>query len=467
MIVGAGKLGYKLAESMLGVGIDVTLIDTNASAIEHINDHLDVLTVNANGIEVGILKELNIENYDLLIATTGSDETNVIICTLAKKLGCVQTIARVRNPEYAQQLTFIKDEMGIDHIVNPDLATASEITRYLSMSYNFYSEEFAKGRVSMIDFNANNAVGFVGEQVKDLKGIENLLLVAISRQGEMVIPHGFTEILQDDIIYMMGENKRIAQLSGLLGLAKGKKRVRKAMILGGGKIALYLAKQLTLANIGVTIVEQDAQRCQYLAENLDDALIIHGDGTDLNLLEEENLQSMDAFIGATGYDEQNLLMCLLAKQAGVAKVIAKISRPSYVHLVDKLSIDVALNPTSITASDILKFIRGGKVVSVSLLLGGEAEVTEVILSANLPVIGLSLAELGLPKGIIIGAIVHKGKVVIPNGSTVLHVNDRLIIFCLTRDVAALDVFMKPKRKGGGLLHELRHRGKSIGRSFSS
>lgn len=466
MVVGAGKLGYKLAESMLNASVDVTLVDTNAKVIERINDHLDVLTVTANGIELEVLRELYIDTYDLLIACTGSDETNVLICTLAKKLGCGRTIARVRNPEYTMQLSFIKAEMGIDHIVNPDLATANEIFRYLSRSYNFYSEDFAKGRVSMIDFNVSHVEGFVGKQLKDLSGMDNLLIVAVSREGEMLIPHGLTELLEDDIVHVMGESKRINQLSERLGLNNGKKRVKRAMIFGGGKVGFYLAQQLRLANVAVTIVEQAKERCQYLSERLDDVLIIHGDGTDINLLEEENLHLMDAFIGATGYDEQNLLMCLLAKQSGVGKVIAKISRPSYVQVIDKLGVDVALNPTNITASDILRFIRGGRVVSVSLLLGGKAEVTEVIVGANLPIIGKPLAELGLPKGIIIGAIVHGGKVSIPNGSSLIHAFDRLIIFCLTRDVAALDVFMKPSRRGG-VLHELRNRSKSIGESLGS
>lgn len=466
MIVGAGKLGLKLAESLLNTNVDVTLVDTNARVIERINDHLDVLTVTANGIELEVLRELNIETYDLLTACTGSDETNVLICSLAKKLGCRRTIARIRNPEYTKQLSFIKAKMGIDHIVNPDLATANEMSRYLSRSYNLHSEDFAKGRVSMIDFNVSQVEGFVGKQLKDLSGLDNLLIVAVSREGEMLIPHGLTQLQENDIVHVMGESKRVNQLSERLGLTNGKKRVKKVMIFGGGKVGLYLAQQLRLANVGVTIVEQDRERCEYLAERLDDALIIHGDGTDINLLEEEDLQLMDAFVGASGFDEQNLLMCLLAKQSGVDKVIAKISRPNYVQVIDKLGVDVALNPTNITASDILRFIRGGRVVSVSLLLGGEAEVTEIIVGDNPSIIGKPLAELGLPKGIIIGAIVHNGQVIIPNGATVIHALDRLIIFCLTRDVGALDVFMKPSRRGG-VLHELRNRNKSVGGSFKA
>ena len=187
----------------------------------------------------------------------------------------------------------------------------------------------------------------------------------------------------------------------------------------------------------MTIFEQNQERCRYLSEKLDNALIINGDGTDINLLEEEDLEEMDAFVGATGYDEQNLLMSLMAKQAGVDSVVAKISKPSYVNLIDKLGIDFALDPTNIIASDILKFIRGGRVVSVSLLLGEQAEVMEIIVDENVTAIGKSLADLGMPKGIIIGAIVRDRRVIIPNGSTVILPKDRLVIFCLATKVPYL------------------------------
>lgn len=455
MIVGAGKLGYKLAEAMINEDIDVTLIDSNSKVIERINDHLDVLTVNANGLEVETLKELNIETYDLLLASTSSDETNTIICTLAKKLGCVKTIARIRNPEYTEQLDFIKNEMGIDHIVNPDLAIATEISRSLLKRYNFCSGNFAKGKVQMVDLNINNIKEFIGKKVMELDNINGMLIVAISRNGNIIIPDGSTELIKDDIIYVIGESRIVNSWENKYRPNINKRHIKRVMILGGGKIGHYLAKQLIESNVSVVIVEEDRERCQYLTNKLDNSLIIHGDGTDINLLEEEELSLMDAFVGATGYDEQNILMCLMAKQANVNKVIAKISRPSYSHVIDKLGIDLALNPVNITVSDILKFIRGGKVVSVSLLLGEEAEVIEVIVDEKLPVVGKKVSELGLPKGIIIGALVHKGKVIIPNGNTIINGRDRLIIFCLTENIPLVDMFLKANK--GGVLSGLWNR----------
>ncbi len=455
MIIGAGKLGYKLAESMLNSHIDVTIVDSNAKVISRINDHLDVLAVNANGLEFGVLKELGIESYDLLIASTSSDETNTIICTLAKKLGCKKTIARVRNPEYMAQLDVMKTEMGIDHIVNPDLAIANEISRFLLKSYSFYSGDFAKGKVLMYDFHVNSLKAFIDKRIMDLTGMEELLIVAIMRDGNIIIPNGTTIIKENDVIYIIGKSDSIQKMSAEYSLNLEKRQIKNVMIFGGGKVGYYIAKQLLQAKINVTIIEQNRERCIYLSEHLDKALVIYGDGTDINLLEEENLSSMDAFIGATDFDEQNLLMSLMAKQSGISKVIAKVSRPNYVQIIDKLGIDVALNPVNITASDILKFIRGGKVVSVSLLLGGQAEVTEVIIDKSLSIVGKKIADLNLPKGVIIGAVVHKGKVLIPNGSTVIDANDRLIIFCLSSNIDALNIFLKHKR--GARLNELFHR----------
>ena len=464
IIVGAGKLGYKLAEAMLNSEIHVTIIDTNAKVLDRINDHLDVLTIRANGVQVDVLQEICVETYDLLIAVTNSDETNIIICALAKKLGCPKTIARIRNPEYAKQLGFIKSEMGIDHIVNPELATAKEIARYLLKSLIFYGD-YAKGKVSMFDFNIANLPSFIGKRIMELGGMEGLLITAISRDGEVFIPHGGTVLCEKDLIYVIGKKDCINRLAEKCKASQEKKYIKKAMILGGGKIGFYLAEKLIAHGINVKIIEQDRERCKYLSEKLNDGLVINGDGTDINLLEEEDIANMDAFVSVTGYDEENLLMAVTAKQSGVKKVIAKVSRASYVRIIDKLGIDMALNPVNITASDILKFIRGGRVVSVSLLLGGQAEVTEIIATDNKAIIEKPLAELGLPKGIIIGAIVHQGKVIIPNGKSVIYPNDRLVIFSLLSEVPALEAFFTAKK--GGLIGELWGSNKSTRKPFNA
>ena len=440
MIVGAGKLGYKLAEFMTLEDIDVTAIDKNQEVIDMVNEHLDVLTVLGNGMDINLLRGLDIDKYDLLVASTDRDETNTLICSLAKKLGCIKTIARVRNPEYMEQLDFMKTEMGIDHIVNPDLDTAKVIEKYLLKKYSVYSEEFASGKVQMIDFNIGSIDDFVGKKLMDLKGFDGLLLVSISRDGEVIIPHGSTELLRDDIVHIIGKNEDIIKFSGRYSKNKLGRKVEKVMIFGGSNIGFYLANRLSRQHISVTMIEKDMERCNELSESLDDVLIIHGDGTDIHLLEEEHLESMDAFVGVTGFDEQNLLMALMAKQLGVEKTISKLSRQNYTKVIDRLSLDTALNPIVITASNILKIVRGGKIVSISLLIGGDGEVTELIVGKDLPIVGKPLEELDLPKGIIIGAIVRKGKVRIPNGKSVIHARDRIVVFSLTEDLEGLKMF---------------------------
>ncbi|MDR7871116.1 MAG: Trk system potassium transporter TrkA [Tissierellaceae bacterium] len=458
VIVGAGKLGYKLAESMIQEDIDVTLIDINPYVLDRINEHMDVLTIEANGIDIRVLKEIEINRCDILVATTDSDETNTVVCTLAKKLGCKKTIARIRNPEYMKQLDFIKSEMGIDLIVNPDLDTAKFIEKFLLKQYMFYTGEFASGKVKIIDYNIGHNFDLINKKLKDLVGFENLLIAAISRDGNIIIPHGDTELLEYDVIYLIGTDEHIDEFNNRFNLGKINKEIENVMILGGSNIGYYLSKALVKSKISVRLIEIDKDRATELSNKLDDVLIIHGDGTDFNLLDEEMLGSMDAFIGTTGFDEQNLLMALVAKQEGVNKCIAKISRQNYIKVIDRLGIDAALNPIYITASNILKYIRGGKVISVSLLIGGDGEVTELIVGKDSPFINKPLSELNLPKSIIIGAIVRDGKVTIPKGNSIIKADDRIVVFCLTEDVPILKKFFLPQK--GGILSELWNRNKS-------
>lgn len=454
LIVGAGKLGRKLAETMVAEHIDVTVIENDPVAIDRINTHMDVLTVQGNGIDISVLKELNIQTYDLIVACTSRDETNTIICTLAKKLGCRTTIARVRDPEYLQQIGFIKDKLGIDYVINPDLATAESIERYLLKSHSFYSDGFVSGKVQMVDFNIETLDAFVGKRIMELENFEELLITAISRDGEIIIPDGNTVLRDFDLIYVIGKTKEIELLTNRFDRRLLEKPIRDVMILGGSNIAFYLCEKLLKHNINITIIERDLDVCNKLSEKLNDVLIIHGDATDITLLEDENLQEMDAVVGTTGFDEANLLMGLMAKQAGIPKVVSKISKENYSKIIDRLDVDAALNPIYISSSKILKLIRGGKIMSVSLLIGGDGEVTEIVLDDKLPFLNKTLEELDLPKGIIIGAISRKGKVFIPDGQTSLKPKDRIVVFSLKDNSDDLKMFFK-SRKGGflsGLFH---------------
>ncbi|NLM38385.1 MAG: Trk system potassium transporter TrkA, partial [Firmicutes bacterium] len=298
-----------------------------------------------------------------------------------------------------------------------------------------------------------------------LENINDMLITSINRNGEIIIPDGSSTILEHDIIYVIGKRDSINQLAKRYKASLPTKYIRKVMVLGGGRIAYYLGKRLGEMGISVKIIEQDRERCDYLSEELSNVLIICGDGTDINLLKEEDLSSMDAFIGATGFDEENLLMTLMAKQVGVKKVIAKVSKPSYAKIIENLGVDIALSPIDITASEILRIVRGERFVSVSLLFGGQAEVNEIVADSCMPITGKRISEMGLPKGVIIGAIEHKGRVVVPNGSSVINEGDRFVVFCMTSKLSVLDTFFACHR--GGLFNELRNHSKGFGKHHNS
>ena len=449
-IIGAGKVGYQLVESLVKENHDILVVDTNQDVLDKINDNFDVLTKRGNGISSSLLKGLGIEGWDLFIAVTDSDEANIVACITSKKLGVKTAIARVRNPEYVVELDFMRSSLGIDYIINPEYATACEIIRLLLNTYASYAADFAKGQVRMSEIIIESASVFAGKQIKDLKLPPGVVITAITRSGEVIIPNGFDYIMPDDTLYIMGEKSVVDRVAKNAGAHIVNNRVKNVMIIGGGRIGYYLAKGLEHLDINVKIIEQDLERCKELAEGLDNALVLHGDGTDLTLLKAENIEGMDAFLAVTGYDEENLMVSVLAKRMGAKKVIAKVSRSNYTSVLETIGIDNAVSPKLITASDILRIVRGGSIVSISLLIGGRAEVLEIIPQEGAPILDKPLKELGIPKGIIIGAILRHGKVIIPNGDAVIKASDRVIVFTLDSRVDKVTKLFGCKRGGLGI-----------------
>jgi trk system potassium uptake protein TrkA len=449
-IIGAGKVGYQLVESLVKENHDILVVDTNQDVLDKINDNFDVLTKRGNGISSSLLKGLGIEGWDLFIAVTDSDEANIVACITSKKLGVKTAIARVRSPEYVVELDFMRSSLGIDYIINPEYATACEIIRLLLNTYASYAADFAKGQVRMSEIIIESTSVFAGKQIKDLKLPPGVVITAITRSGEVIIPNGFDYIMPDDTLYIMGEKSVVDRVAKNAGAHIVNNRVKNVMIIGGGRIGYYLAKGLERLDINVKIIEQDLERCKELAEGLDNALVLHGDGTDLTLLKAENIEGMDAFLAVTGYDEENLMVSVLAKRMGAKKVIAKVSRSNYTSVLETIGIDNAVSPKLITASDILRIVRGGRIVSISLLIGGRAEVLEIIPQEGAPILDKPLKELGIPKGIIIGAILRHGKVIIPNGDAVIKASDRVIVFTLDSRVDKVTKLFGCKRGGLGI-----------------
>ena len=273
----------------------------------------------------------------------------------------------------------------------------------------------------------------------------NMLIVAISRNGKIIIPHGQTTIEDCDTLYLIGERSEIHNLHKKV-YEKGKyTNLQKVMIIGGGKTGFYLADKLSEFGIAVKVIEKDKDRCYYLSTHLDDVMILHGDATDTSLLDEENIDEMDAFVTTTGLDEENLLLALMAKQRGIEDVISKVSRQSYKDLIEKLGIDMALNPLDIVASIILRYIQGSKRIVSSLLIQGQAEITEIIASDTMKFTNVPLNELDLPDGVIIAAIHRGNSIIIPDGTTSILADDKVTIFCLLSDLAELEALFKPKK----------------------
>ena len=445
-IVGAGKLGVKVATALLGGDHYITVIDKNEAVLNRISQQMDVMTVAGNGKNIKLLENCGITSFDFLLASTDSDEKNIIIASFAKKLGCSKVIARVRDPEHMKQLDFIEETMNIDHVVNPDLSITMEIYKYLVEKYTLTNGIFSSGKVAMVQFNVKKYRKLSGlSMIEVRKVLPNMLIVAISRNGKIIIPHGQTIIEDNDTIYLIGEKSEIHEFHQKVH-EKGKyTNLQKVMIVGGGKTGFYLADKLSEFGIAVKVIEKSKERCYYLSTHLDDVMILHGDATDTALLEEENIDEMDAFVTATGFDEENLLLALMAKQRGIEDVISKVSRQSYKNLIEKMGIDMALNPLDIITSTILRYVQGSKRIISSLLIQGQAEIMEIIASDEMKLTNVTLSELDLPDGVLIAAIHRGNRVIIPDGNTVILPDDKVTIFCLLSDIAEVESLFKPRR----------------------
>ena len=454
LIVGVGKLGFKLAGALLDEGYEICVIDNNEDVIENVSNVLDVFSVCANALDFGVLMELDISTFDIVISTTTNDEANVILCSISKKLGAKYSIARVRDPEYRKYLKFMSDELDIDYIINPEYATAKVIDKYLLKKYQLYANEVAGGKIRLVEFNIGQDPEFIGKKLIDLDTFDKLIVAAISRDGKAIVPNGMTELKADDVILLSGITEDIEAFDKKYSGISKEKTVRKVMILGGGKVGFYLASLLVNEKIDVTVIELNRDTCVNIKEKLPGVEVINGDGTDINLLEEEMFHTFDAYVAATGIDEANLLMSLVVKRAGIYKSVAKISRTNYDGIIDKLNIDAVFNKSYITASEILKVIRGNDSQAVSLLLNAQVECNEFILKKKLAICGKSLKDLALPKGILFIALIRGEETIVPNGDTVLEDGDKAVVFATKNEIRNMKNLFKRTKIIDGIHNKL-------------
>ena len=434
IIVGNGKVGYAIASQLAVENHDVIMVDSAASALQKADSSLDIMCVEGNGASISVLKSAGAADADLVIAVTNGDETNLVCCLIAKKLGAKHTIARVRNTDYRRDADMLKEEIGLDMVINPDLAAAREIARILSFPAAFSVEPFARGRIDMIGFHVSAKDALAGVPLSEFnsKRIAEVLFCAAEHDGEYVIPDGNFVPQPGDRMYMVGAKHEVRKM--LHGMGRPLQKVKNVSIMGGSRIAMYLTWELRRINAGVRIVEMEHEDCLILADELPGAMIIEGDGTDRELIQSEGIFDVDAFVSLTGRDEENLLMALTAQHAGVPKVVAKMNRPNYMELVASTGIESIISPKDIVAAQITSYVRalgnaeGSKVETLYKLLGGEVEALSFTATATAQaMLGKPLKDLKLRNSVLLAAIVRHGEIIIPGGMTTIEEGDQVIV----------------------------------------
>ncbi|MBR0308706.1 MAG: Trk system potassium transporter TrkA [Mogibacterium sp.] len=444
VILGAGKLGTRLVEALVDGDYDVTLVDNNDEKLNRLAQLYDVMTVAGDARTVELLREVGVHDADFLLSATTSDDTNILAASFAKVLGCKYVAARVREPEHMNQLEFIREHYNIDTIINPDLLITGEIYRYLIDKYTLSNGIYTFDKIALIEFEAAKIPELIGKNLIEFRSyMPEFLVIGLSKNGKIIIPHGQDVIESKDLIYLIGEKEAVFKLSKRVHSKFHHADARKVMIIGGGKTGYYLARRLAEYGSKVKIIEQDRQRCHYLTNKLRNVMVLNGDGANIQLLEDEDLDQMDAFVTCTGYDEENLLLALTAKNHGIEDVISKVSHESYKELISKLGIDIVLNPLDISASTLLRTIRGSKRVLSSVLLQGQAEIMEIFASDRMNMLNIPLKHLNLPDYIIIAAIRRGTETIIPDGNTTIKDGDRVIIVCLVSHIGYVEKLTRP------------------------
>jgi trk system potassium uptake protein len=464
IITGDGKVGHTLSENLSKDGNDVTIIDKNPEPLKRSDELLDVMVIKGSGANVKTLIEAGVKEADILIAATNSDEVNMVCCFTAKRLGAKKTIARIRDPEYADDLIMLRRELGLDMIINPEMSAADEIANLMRFSSAVSIESFSKGRVELVEIKVTHDQSIINRRIKDLPiGRSNSALIgAVVRDGDVYIPNGEFVLKENDNIFVIGVPRSVYDYCSLMG--KCSQNAKNAMIVGGGRIAYYLTNLLMGLGIKVKIVENDKERCKELSEMLPNTLIIFGDGTEEELLRSEGIEDMDVFISMTGSDEENLMSAMLAKQFGVANIIPKVSRTNYIEVIKKMGIDKVVNPKTVITNHILQYVRGiknaggNKIEALHRIIDGKAEILEFIAGESISFLDKNLADLKFKKNILIAAIVRNNDVIIPHGKNMIKKGDRVIIITKREKIIDLNEIIH----NGGIQVELQNGFKKLG-----
>ena len=433
IVVGCGKVGAALIAQLSQEGHDISVIDVDSGVVTDISNNYDVLGLVGNGASHAVQMEAGIETADLLIAATDSDELNLLCCLIAKKAGGCNTIARVRNPVYNGEIGFIKEELGLFLTVNPEMAAATEAARVLRFPSAVQIETFAKGRVEIVKVRIPE--GSVLDncplaQIHKRTGTD-VLICTVERSGQVEIPNGAFVLKAGDVISIVASKQNTRDFVSRIGLKS--RRVRDCMIIGGGKIAFYLAQQLIESGIRVKIIEKDRDRCEELCAALPKAVIINADAANQHILMEEGVRECESFVTLTGMDEENLFLSLFAQECSKAKVITKVDRLDFDEIIKRLDLGTLVHPKNITADNIIRYVRamqnsiGSNVESLYKIIENKVEALEFKIQPDSPVVGIPLSQLKVKPGVLIACITTDGKTAIPNGNSVIKEGDSVVV----------------------------------------
>lgn len=433
IIVGCGKVGEALADQLNEEGNNLTVIDLDSNKVQSVANKYDVLGVVGNGATHAVQQEANIEDADLLIAVTGSDELNLLCCLIAKKAGNCQAIARVRNPQYSSEASYLKRELGLAMVINPEQAAAAEIARVLRFPSAIKIDTFARGKLELLKFKLPEESPLVGCSVKQIttKFHCDVLVCTVERDDAAYIANGDFLFQQKDVISIIATPKNANHFFKKIQYAA--RSVKDVMIVGGGEITYYLCELLERDDIHVTVIDKNEARCQTLSARFRDCIIIHGDAADQDLLLEEGLDTVGAFVALTNLDEENILLSLFARSAGKAKLITKINRIDFDTVIKELDLDTIIYPKNITSESIVRYVRamgntiGSNIETLYHVIKGKVEAAEFLIREHSDVVGVPLAELRFHENILIAGILRDGKVIIPRGHHTIELGDTVIV----------------------------------------
>jgi trk system potassium uptake protein len=445
IIVGAGEVGYHIAQRLSEENQDVFIIDKDPEKIRRITENLDVQALLGSGTSPEMLKTSGIKEAEMLVAATDSDEVNLIACLLARNLNpYILKVARVRNREYLKEKElFSQDLLGVDQIINPESVMVETIRNLMMVPGASDVVDFENGRVKLIGITIKPDSPFAGRQLLSFKGMEGKVLVGAIVRGEQVfIPHGEDTIRSNDLVYLVVKTDELPSQFGLFNLDHSEGR--RVFIVGAGETGSALAAALDREKMNVKIIDRDAHRCAALAEKLQKVIVIHGDGTDKDLLQEENIGNVDIMVALTGDEESNVLISLLAKALGARKTITRINKLTYIPLVSAIGIDTVVSSRLSAIRAILQYIRRGRIISVAPLKGEHAEAIEAEALETSDIVNVPLAKVKFPKGALVGAIVRGDEIIIPRGDSVIKPKDRLIILTVRKVLPKLEKLLTVK-----------------------